>query len=107
MLAIPIFLGALCAALPAQTAPIPCHNAGNAHFAPATQASVVRARGIGRPPRHLTGTRAHLMARRAGEVTAVRNLAKALGTRRVRGFRYVSYLTRADGTVEVTVEYRP
>lgn len=67
---------------------------------------VVRATGTGRPPAKYTGVRARLMARRAGEVIAVRNLArkvKAAGGRS-RGFRYVKYEYHVDGRVTVTVE---
>lgn len=73
-------------------------------------ASVVRAKGFGRPPAHLSGARARLMARRAAEVTAVRNLAAKLRLppgSYVRGFRYLPPIYRPDGWVEVVVEYRP
>jgi hypothetical protein len=48
------------------------------------------------------------MARRAAEVVAVRNLATRLGCgrrARIRGFRYAATTYRADGSVEVVVEY--
>lgn len=73
-------------------------------------ASVVRAEGFGRPPMHLSGARARLMARRAAEVTAVRNLAAKLRLppgSRIQGFRYLPPTYRPDGWVEVVVEYRP
>ena len=68
---------------------------------------VVRAVGIGKPPRRMAGARAKLMARRAAEVRAVRNLAIKLGYGRrttVRGFRYVSTEYLVDGSVRVMVE---
>ena len=49
-----------------------------------------------------------MMARRAAEVVAVRNLAKKLGYPRratIRGFRYVSTEYLDDGSVRVTAEY--
>lgn len=68
----------------------------------------VQAVGIGYPQRHLKGARARLMARRAAEVVAVRNLARKLGYPRraaIRGFRYVSAEYLDDGSVRVTAEY--
>ena len=68
---------------------------------------VVRATGIGKPPRRMADARAKLMARRAAEVGAVRNLAIKLGYGQravIRGFRYVSTEYLADGSVRVTVE---
>ena len=70
---------------------------------------VVRATGIGYPPRQVTGRRASLLARRAAEVTAVRNLARKLDLpphTRLSGFRYVSSEQRPDGAFVVTVEYK-
>lgn len=78
-------------------------------FLPATDTIVVRATGVGYPPRHVRGARARLMAQRAAEVVAVANLAKRLGNgqrARVRGFRYVSTRVRPNGSVEVVVEKR-
>ncbi|MHC4064416.1 MAG: hypothetical protein ACYSUI_07935, partial [Planctomycetota bacterium] len=89
--------------------------------APQPQAGqVIRATGVGYPPRHMTGARAKLMARRAAEVVAVRNLAiklsgdaAAIGrtqakhsrvNARIRGFRYLPPRYRSDGSVEVTVK---
>jgi hypothetical protein len=72
--------------------------------------ATVRASGIGYPPRHMRGPQARLMARRAAEVVAVRNLTRTLGhgwSARVRGFRYVSTTYRPDGSVLVVVETRP
>ena len=68
---------------------------------------VVRAMGIGKPPRRMAGARAKLMARRAAEVRAVRNLVIKLGYGRravIRGFRYVSTEYLVDGSVRVIVE---
>ena len=75
---------------------------------PARNSPVVRAMGIGRPPRWMKGARAKLMARRAAEVVAVRNLARKLGYgpgARIRGFRYVATEYLVDGSIRVTVEY--
>ena len=85
--------------------------------------TTIRATGIGRPPKHMTGPRAKLMARRAAEVVAVRNLAAKLqgqmvptgraGIARsrldgvVRGFRYLPPRELPDGTITVTVELGP
>lgn len=78
-------------------------------FDTAAEPQVVRATGIGRPPKHLQGPRARLMARRAAEVVAVRNLARKIPApfaRPVRNFRYVAERNLDDGRVEVTVEWR-
>lgn len=69
-----------------------------------------RAVGIGRPTPGRPPAQARLMARRAGEVAAVRNLAAGLRLpprERVQGFVYVRYVERPDGSVEVLVEHRP
>lgn len=69
---------------------------------------VIQATGIGHPPPWLKGARARLMARRAAEVLAVRNLSRKLGCRRrttLSGFRYVSTDYLPNGAVRVTVEY--
>lgn len=94
--------------------------AAQAAWADPPQTTAVRATGIGRPPKHMTGPQARLMARRAAEVVAVRNLAAKLqgqpiptgraGTAHtrldavVRGFRYLPSRELPDGTIEVTVE---
>jgi len=72
-------------------------------------ANVVVATGHGKPPKRLRGARAKMMARRAAEVVAVRNLARKLNLgnpARIRGFRYTRTAYHADGSVTVTVEYR-
>ena len=78
--------------------------------APAPQADVrvIRAAGVGFPPPRMGGAQARLMARRAAEVRAVRNLAIKLGGSRrttIRGFRYVSTTYRTDGSIRVVVKY--
>lgn len=77
---------------------------------PATRPSVgvIRAMGLGHPTLRMSGGQARLMARRAAEVRAVRNLAVKLGSgRRARicGFRYAATRYRPDGSVHVVVEY--
>lgn len=70
----------------------------------------IRVTGVGNPPRNVSGAQARLMARRAAEVIAVRNLATTLGCSRravISGFRYASTTYRADGSVEVVVEHIP
>ncbi|MGB0716548.1 MAG: hypothetical protein ACPGXK_11750 [Phycisphaerae bacterium] len=71
-------------------------------------ARIVQAKGTGRPPRKYKGARAKLMARRAAEVIAVRNLARKMNRRggRLRGFRYVEYHYHSDGRVTAVVEAR-
>lgn len=82
--------------------------------------AAIRATGIGEPPPGRPSAQSRLMARRAAEVTAVRNLAAKLhdlpvdsteGTGRittatcVRGFRYGSSRLLPNGRVEVTIEF--
>jgi hypothetical protein len=75
----------------------------------------VEAVGIGRPPRGMTGPRARLMARRAAEVQAARNLATKLAGRAsehrrlrtiLRGHEYMPPHFRPDGTVLVRARMR-
>ncbi len=64
--------------------------------------------GIGHPPPHMRGAQARLMAKRAAEVRAVRNLADKLGRgprTTIRGFRYVTTTYRADGSIRVVAKY--
>lgn len=89
--------------MPLAATPPPMHQ-------PVYQVRVVTATGIGRPPKHLHGPRARLMASRAAEVVAVRNLARKIPprfARPARNFRYVAERDLDDGRVEVTVEWRP
>ncbi len=98
MLAALLSLTACSNALAAAPMPEPCKD---------TVLVTVRATGIGHPPPRMKGAQAKLMARRAAEVVAVRNLAKKLGIEsgeRVSGFRYVVTKDLPNGKVEVTVE---
>jgi hypothetical protein len=72
-----------------------------------TPTAAVQAVGIGYPPPRLPGVQGRLMALRAAEVVAVRNLAVRLGVGpqgRLPTFRYVSTKYLPNGSVEVTVE---
>ncbi len=91
--------------------------------APASQPAprtTLRVTGVGYPPARLSGPRARLMARRAAEVVAQRNLAAELArlstgvggagvahrpSARIAGFRYVAQRDLPDGSVEVTIEW--
>jgi len=81
--------------------------------------AVIRATGIGKPPPGKPAAQARLMARRAAEVVALRNLAAKLHGQHVvaggdrleartealiRGFRYLEPRFLDDGVVEITVE---
>lgn len=66
--------------------------------------------GVGRPTPGRSPAQSRLMARRAAEVVAVRNLARQHSSSpsvRVRGFHYVRYREFRDGRVEVIVRARP
>jgi len=72
-----------------------------------TPSAAVQAVGIGYPPHRMPGAQGQLMAQRAAEVVAVRNLAMKLGVGpqgRLPSFRYVSTKQLLNGSVEVTVE---
>ncbi len=78
---------------------------------PTTASSVqfIVVTGEGRAPARATGSQARLMAKRAAEVVALRNLSKELGLASpasLSGFRDVSYKYHADGSVTATVEWR-
>ena len=76
--------------------------------APQTDVHVTWATGVGLPPPRRAGAQARLMAKRAAEVRAVRNLAVKLGygcRTTIRGYRYVSTTYRSDGSIRVVVTY--
>jgi hypothetical protein len=85
----------------------------------ATSGGSLEAEGIGKPPAGKSGAQARLMARRAAEVIAVRNLGRAqagVDTERrsgrirwsgvVRGYRIKSEQARPDGTHKIVVTSR-
>lgn len=66
--------------------------------------------GVGRPTPGRSPAQARLMARRAAELVAVRDLARqhtSAPSVRVQGFYYVRYREFRDGRVEVVVRARP
>ena len=70
-------------------------------------AVTVTATGTGYPPQHMRGAQARMMAKRAAEVIAVRNLGVKLGLppgSQIGPFRYVGTHFLPNGSVEVTVE---
>lgn len=106
-------------AVPASAASSP--SSGQAQPAQAVvEQAVIRAVGIGRPPEGKTGPQATLMARRAAEVVALRNLAAMVEGQHVSqspggeitattkgfiaGYTLLPPRTLPDGTVEVAVE---
>ncbi|NUQ50146.1 MAG: hypothetical protein HUU27_09550, partial [Phycisphaerae bacterium] len=103
--------------------PVPNQDPQPSPAQPPTQAAsepaVIRATGIGRPPQGKPAPQAKLMARRAAEVVALRNLAAQLEGQAlsesngrisartetlIRGFRYLAPRDLDDGSVEITVE---
>lgn len=106
-------------AAPASTASFP--SSGQAQPAQAVvEQAVIRAVGIGRPPEGKTGPQATLMARRAAEVVALRNLTAMVEGQQISqspggeitaitkgfiaGYTLLPPRTLPDGTVEVAVE---
>lgn len=66
--------------------------------------------GVGHPTPGRSPAQARLMARRAAEVVAVRNLARqhtSSPSAHICGFHYVRYRAFRDGRVEVIVRARP
>lgn len=75
--------------------------------APAQRVIVVS--GEGRAPARMRGPQARLMARRAAEVVALRNLAHELNLptpATLTRFRFISAAHRSDGSVVVVLEWR-
>lgn len=62
--------------------------------------------GVGRPRCDLPAAQGRLMARRAAEVDAMRNLARAHGTDRTPPFRIILSEELSDGSVRVVVQSR-
>ena len=78
--------------------------------ASATRSAPIEATGVGYPPVRSAQSQARLMARRAAEVGAVRNLYREINPARPVQrvpFRYVSSVTRPDGSVVVRVSALP
>jgi len=86
----------------------------------AVAGNTIEAQGTGKPPAGKTGPQARLMARRAAEVVAIRNLGLAeagidtnirTGTIQwsgvVRDYRTTRVTTAPDGTVTVTIQKAP
>ena len=69
---------------------------------------VIQAVGIGYPPPGKGAAQGRLLAQRAAEVGAMRNLARLAGNQSpiLQGFRFVSKRVRPDGSVEVVAEMR-
>ncbi|HEY3246187.1 MAG TPA: hypothetical protein VGM03_22825 [Phycisphaerae bacterium] len=98
---------------------LPLQVAEEKRVDPASQPVVLRATGIGKPTPGKPAAQAKLMARRAAEVVALRNLAAQVQGRTptetggtlhtatdglIRGYRFLPPRDLPDGTVEVTVE---
>jgi len=84
-----------------------CPNASAKAPAPTSRVVAIQATGVGHPAKGMAGARAKLMARRAAEVAAARNLALKIdptGRQGAPPFRYVSTKFLSDGSVEVVVE---
>lgn len=80
---------------------LPCQGPSPTSFV------TIRAVGIGYPPPRTEGVRGRLMARRAAEVAAARNLGAKLRLApraHLPSFRYVSTKHLQNGSIEVTVE---
>lgn len=91
------------------TATITLHALPPTEPQPPVVLQVVAATGHGRAPAHIRNPQARLMARRAAEVVALRNLAHELKlppTTALRGHRTVSVTDQPDGSAIVTLEWR-